>query len=135
VTREQSEEDRRDRVLFCPPELETATHIFEASGYDPDDCAGCGAVRGEHIDPDEIERLKAEVDRLRGRAERAERVLAVYRQASLIPMWDRWSVRLGRFDPMNAWSTEEAALSALDAALGLDATPADDGERHPDRGG
>jgi hypothetical protein len=64
---------------------------------------------------------------LRERAELAERVSAVYRQASLIPMWNRWSVRLGRFDLMNTWSTEEAALSALDAALGLDAKPAGEG--------
>jgi hypothetical protein len=71
--------------------------------------------------------LRAEIDALRGRAERAERVSAVYRQASLIPMWNRWSVRLGRFDLMNTWSTEEAALSALDAALGLDAKPAGEG--------
>jgi hypothetical protein len=77
----------------------------------------------------ENEGLRAKVARLRERAERAERVSAIYRQASLIPMWSRWSVRIGRFDPMTTWSTEVAALSALDAALGLDVPPA--GEAKP----
>lgn len=78
---------------------------------------------------EQIADLEAEIARLRERAERAERVSAVYRQASLIPMWNRWSVRLGRFDPMTTWSTEVAALSALDSALGLDTAPA--GEETP----
>jgi hypothetical protein len=51
MTREQPEEDRGDLVLLCPPELETATGVFDPAGYDPGDCAGCGAARGEHIDP------------------------------------------------------------------------------------
>lgn len=35
--------------LRCPDGVETATGTFDPTGYDPEDCAGCGCHRSEHV--------------------------------------------------------------------------------------
>lgn len=39
--------------LFCPPEIESATGVFDPAGYDTNACAGCGAAKELHIKEEE----------------------------------------------------------------------------------
>ena len=41
----------RDGQPWCPPDVETATGIFDPAGYDENDCAGCGSRFEEHYPP------------------------------------------------------------------------------------
>ena len=34
---------------WCPPNIESASLVFDPAGYDPDECAGCGAPKSGHL--------------------------------------------------------------------------------------
>ena len=44
----------KQHVLLCPSDLETASSVFDPAGYDVNDCAGCGASKGEHAEAEAL---------------------------------------------------------------------------------